>query len=232
VVRRLVQAFWKEPAKSPRFVSALADLTISDPDLAQELASDIKLLAGSIFEVMEASSVVWMLCPFAEYCLEEGLISADAPEWEQFVTQAMDGVGDDETLIAISRVAVLLDESLQIKAIETLAEHVVDSWKEKIDQELNDNGIATDQTDTDDDADFNKAEAEIRKFVGGALDDYAISFNREDIDEIVAQVDIWDRINENRNSSDGDNSEWRGSGGGSGGNADLEKIDDLFDRDR
>ncbi len=144
----------------------------------------------------------------------------------------MDGVGDDETLIAISRVAVLLDESLQIKAIETLAEHVVDSWKEKIDQELNDNGIATDQTDTDDDADFNKAEAEIRKFVGGALDDYAISFNREDIDEIVAQVDIWDRINENRNSSDGDNSEWRGSGGGSGGNADLEKIDDLFDRDR
>jgi hypothetical protein len=229
VLQGLTDRFWPDPLIAPEFAGYLTYYILLEKTLTLTLRDQLIGLAARFFDVVEVSTDVSSLSPFAAFTIERNMLPCDDERWLGFVRQAMDGVGDDETLIELSKVVVLLGDPITETAAAELSEHVVEAWRDRIDEEVSQNAIATDYVDDDD---HGEAEQEIRKFVSKALDDYSIGFDDDDIDDIVGSCDVDELISSNRRSRSDDEGSSGSRFSGPNVNAlELEQIDDLFDRE-
>jgi hypothetical protein len=230
VMQMLAAHFWPDWVVEPEFAGILTAYVIQEQPLISALDEQLTALAAQIFDIARASDDAGNLCPFAAFVLEEKLMQSDDARWPEFVQLAMDGTEDDDTLIELSKVVVLLSEPMMTGAASELARHVIECWKEKIDHEISQHGIASDYFNEDD---HDKVEADIQKFIRDTLKDYSIEFDDEEIAEIVSDFDIDQKISDNIRSDFDDE----------GGNRyrfseskvsshEREQIDDLFERER
>jgi len=126
---------------------------------------------------------------------------------------------------------VLLDNLLEVKLTQELKNHVVASWKDRLSDSINEEGVATEYYDTD--SDVPKVRKAVKEHVDSILSDYSIPFSDADISAIVAGFDAVYHIINNQDSYEPDSDDERShSSGGGGGGSDEHQIDDLFDRDR
>ncbi len=141
---------------------------------------------------------------------------------------------DDSELIELSHLVDALDEPILASAAIDLTDHVISCWKEKISEEVGEHGVAADYTDEEDDSDasYDKAKEELTKFVRDALSEYAITFDRADIDAVVDEFDLREHLRSNRRIHHHSEEGGRGYSGAGISGSEQEQIDDLFQRDR
>lgn len=228
VVRQLCLSFWAAPSSFPEFTSILASFVVGDAPLRTELKAQLNALGACFFEIAEHSAEPEALTPFAVYAIKEGLVDPSDERSEEFAELVMERTGDDADLIELSNMIVLLDEPMHSSLTAELAKHVIDSWKDRISEEISEHDIASDYTDYE--KEHHKAEEEIWSFVQEALSEYAINFDDAEIDEIVGEYDIHEHISNNRESVYSCESDNRRYGGGGSSGSEQEQIDDLFDR--
>jgi len=234
VVRKLAERFWREPLLAPEFASDLASFIANNESLRSTLRAKLTTLSEQFFAIAEASARPEALSDFAVFTVVETLIPANDERWLDFVSRVIGQTTDDGELIELSNLVNALEEPVQASAATDLAEHVISCWKEKISEEVGEHGVAADYTDDDDDPDdsYDKAEEELTKFVRDALGEYAITFDRADIDSVVEEFDLREHLRSNRRSYGDDESGGRGYSGGGISGSEQDQIDDLFQRDR
>lgn len=227
VLNRLVNRFWKCPSENPVFCAVIATKVVENAHLIDSLDAELRAFAEGFFELMDASPDVATLIPFGLFALEERLIDAHEPSWNEFVQLAMDGETDEEVLVQLSRIVDMITAQQDVAASE-LAAHVIRLWKKKIEDEVGRESVLDDYTDYE--TEHDKAHDAITRFVKKSLKDYAIAFNDDEVEEIVSEVDIDGVLYANHGSRFDDDEGHGGFGGSASYGDDTEQIDDLFER--
>ena len=234
VIRKLTVRFWREPLQTPEFASDLASFIANNESLRSTLRLELTALSAQFFAVAEASTRPENLSDYAVYTVVENLIPADDERWLNFVRMVIGQTTDDSELIELSHLVDALDEPILASAAIDLTDHVISCWKEKISEEVGEHGVAADYTDEEDDSDasYDKAKEELTKFVRDALSEYAITFDRADIDAVVDEFDLREHLRSNRRIHHHSEEGGRGYSGAGISGSEQEQIDDLFQRDR
>lgn len=232
VVRNLAVRFWTRPLETPEFASELASFVANNEGLRSALKSELAALSVHFFAIADGSRRPEALSNFAVYALTEKLLNASDERWLAFVRSVIGQTTLDEDLIDLSKLVYLLESPVADIAMNELTDHVVTCWKEKIDVEVSENGIAADYTDEDDPETYDKAKEEVLEFVRGALSDYAIDFDGREIAAIVEAFDLREHLRENRHAHWEHEDRGRSYSGDGGVGSEGDQIDDLFQRDQ
>ncbi len=209
VVRNLATRFWREPLLTPEFASDLASFIATKESLVSALRSELESLSAQFFEIAKASARPEALSDFAVFTVKDELIPADDDRWLEFTRMVIEQTIDDGELIELSNLVNALEDPVAASAATDLAQHVISCWKDKISEAVGDNGIAVDYTDDDSYDSYDKAKEELTTFVRDSLSEYAIAFDRQDIEAIVGEFDLREHLRNNRLA----HREYEGGGG-------------------